>query len=95
MRQIFLIGNTIGIPTALDHTWLREYDPDAHGGRGVIRGTKNRAEAMQFAEAGDAMKLWRAQSRVRPLRPDGRPNRPLTAYTIEVCEDGHDPLLPP
>jgi hypothetical protein len=39
---------------------------------------------MVFEDHAAAMEVWTRQSRVRPLRPDGKPNRPLTAYTISI-----------
>jgi hypothetical protein len=41
--------------------------------------------AAQFANAHEALAFWRIQSRVVPLRSDGKPNRPLTAYSVEIC----------
>lgn len=32
---------------------------------------------------GEVMAFWKTTSRVNPIRADGRPNRPLTAFTIE------------
>jgi hypothetical protein len=37
---------------------------------------------MRFADLAAAVACWKRQSTVRPLRPDGKPNRPLTAFTI-------------
>jgi len=34
--------------------------------------------------ASDAMIFWGTQSNTVPLRPDGKPNKPLTALSIEV-----------
>ena len=53
-----------------------------HGGR--IELTIHPDDARRFADSGDAMLAWNKQSRVRPYRPDGRPNKPLTALTVEV-----------
>jgi hypothetical protein len=32
---------------------------------------------------GEWLDLWQRPSTEVPLRPDGRPNRPLTAFTVE------------
>jgi hypothetical protein len=82
-----------GRPLDTDGAWLVECNVDAAGGRGTVRATHERARAKRFADAGEAMAYWKRQSKVRPLRPDGKPNRPLTAYTIEVLRDGQEPLL--
>lgn len=64
--------------------WIENYDVDARGGRGEVNLTTDRAKAMTFPDPGAAMSAWRTQSTVTPLRPDGKPNRPLTAYTVEI-----------
>jgi hypothetical protein len=53
-----------------------------YGGR--IEVTTIRDQAMTFADAGQAMAAWNSQSTRLPLRPDGRPNKPLTALTVEL-----------
>jgi hypothetical protein len=30
------------------------------------------------------MKDWKRTSKTHPRRPDGKPNRPMTAFTVEV-----------
>jgi hypothetical protein len=39
-------------------------------------------DPLRFDDFLAAMECWKMPSRVRPLRPDGKPNRPLTVYTI-------------
>jgi hypothetical protein len=46
--------------------------------------TPHVAKARGFSSSTEALEHWRRQSVVYPLRPDGKPNRPLTAYTVEV-----------
>lgn len=64
--------------------WLRSYDPDGVDGRGRFWFTKDPALAKQFADAAGALACYGQVSIVRPVRGDGRPNRPLTAFTIEI-----------
>lgn len=63
--------------------WLRSLDVDAHDGLGDVRLTHDREQAARFASIETAWECWTRTSTVRPLRPDGKPNRPLTAYTVE------------
>lgn len=71
--------------SALDGMYLRAYDAEAHNGRGHIITTPDRANAMRFDDAGHVMRVYRAVPKCHPRREtDGRPNRPLTAYTVEV-----------
>ena len=62
--------------------YLAAFDADAYSGRGLIRWTHDKARAMRFADFEAAAECWKRQSAVRPLRPDGQPNRPLTAYSV-------------
>lgn len=64
--------------------YLAAYDADAHDGRGLADWTDDLSRALKFDTPAEAMSYWRQQSRVRPLREDGEPNRPLTAYTVEI-----------
>lgn len=63
--------------------YLRAFDVDAMAGIGTMKTTTDFREAMQFADARACAEAWRTQSKVRPLREDGKPNRPLTACSIE------------
>jgi hypothetical protein len=63
--------------------FLRSFDPDAYRGRGSIVTTRLIEEAQRFDSFLAVMEEWKRQSTRRPLRPDGEPNRPLTAWSIE------------
>jgi hypothetical protein len=62
--------------------YLRSFDVEAFDGQGDASFTWRRAKAMRFADIGAATEAWKTQSKTRPLREDGRPNRPLTAFSI-------------
>ncbi|HEY1878485.1 MAG TPA: hypothetical protein VGG68_00985 [Caulobacteraceae bacterium] len=64
--------------------FLVDFDVDARGGRGTDTWSADPALAMVFVDSVEAWQCWRRQSAVQPLRDDGKPNRPLTAYTIEI-----------
>lgn len=65
--------------------YVQSFDVNAHDGRGEVRFVSNPQAAMRFATVAELTKAWRTQSTVRPLRAhDGKPNRPLTAMTIET-----------
>ena len=66
--------------------YLEWSDPDANNGMGADRWTNDINKAKKFATVRDAMECWRAQSRVRPMRPDFEPNRPLTAWSVTLEE---------
>jgi len=67
--------------------YVLSFDFDAHGGIGFGVFTPDRASAMTFASFADAMTFWKTTSKARPIRWDGRPNRPLTAATVEIEDD--------
>lgn len=64
--------------------FLKSFDVDAGNDSltGIVAVTDNLKDALRFANIGSVLECWRLQSRRVPLRPDGEPNRPLTAYTI-------------
>jgi len=64
--------------------YLMRADIEAYDGRGYAEFTKKVKKAKRFASYDEAFEFWRAQSKTRPLRPDGRPNRPLTAFNITI-----------
>ncbi len=64
-------------------------DPDARNGLGDDSCTTDGTKAKRFATHAAAWECWRAQSKTRPIRDDGRPNRPMTAYSVTI-EEVHD-----
>jgi len=70
--------------TTIEALYLVWSDPNAKNGKGAEGWTMDIAKAKRFATRGEAMECWKAQSTIRPLRPDGRPNRPMTAYHVTI-----------
>jgi hypothetical protein len=72
--------------------YLKAFDREAHGATayptGVATVTDDPAEAMQFADDAAAVAYVKQVSASCPLRPDGKPNRPLTAYHVELVRHG-------
>lgn len=80
IRLVALGGRRLG-------TWLREFDPDAGPlpyPTGFADDTSDSALALRFESAADALAFAQTQSTRTPLRPDGQPNRPLTAFTVSI-----------
>src|SRR5262245_12547274 len=75
--------------------YLKSFSVDAYGGRGYAEWTADPRQAMRFAGINEALLFRKTQSRAKPFRPDGKPNRPLTAITTLIVavdlEEG-DPL---
>jgi hypothetical protein len=66
--------------------YVKSFDPTWRHPSGYPTGsvatTDDLAEAMVFETSADAIAFWRQEDPEVPLRPDGRPNRPLTAFTV-------------
>lgn len=63
--------------------FLKAYDAST----GESEWTDEVTDARVFATKAEAMKLYRSVLPSQPVRPwDGRPNRPLTAFTVEIGE---------
>jgi hypothetical protein len=65
-------------------TYVQAYTPDGHKGRGDLVLTPRIADAKVFANAAEALAEWKRTSATHPRRPDGRPNRPMTAFTVAI-----------
>lgn len=91
MTVVRIIGLVNGGTSAYDGQFVVEYDPSRDGvepgtGRGMnchLVTTPERAAAAEF-EPREAFELLRKVDPRQPTRPDGRPNRPLTAFTCEL-----------
>lgn len=73
-----VIGFANDRPCHVAGQYLKTYTPDEK-----IKGTftNDPGEAMQFASPGDLLETWKHSI---GTRPDGKPDRPLTAFTIET-----------
>lgn len=81
---IRIVAPAMALPNFYKDQFVLSFDVEANAGRGDLRLTKDRDKALRFATAPAALAFWQQSPRCQPLRPDGRPNRPLTAYTIEI-----------
>lgn len=79
-----IVGSTLGNPTPEDDTYLLAYDPNGNEGRGSIKTTKDKAKAKRFLDQVEALACWKRPSATHPWRLDGKPNRPLTAFTVQI-----------
>lgn len=64
--------------------FLKTFDHEAYDGRGFGTFTRHVAEAMHFPDHPAAFEFWRRVPKCKRRRPDGKPNRPLTALTVEI-----------
>ena len=82
MRAVSFGNDTIPCPHS--GQFLETFDHNAFAGQGHGTFTSDPDKAMRFASAGEAMAFWNKPSTVLPLRPDGKPNKPLTALTVSI-----------
>lgn len=74
--------------TEHDNEYIKSFDPyhpdEFNLGNGLLITTKSLKDAKMFDTPMEAMEFWKQQSPTVPLRTDGKPNRPLTAFSIEM-----------
>ena len=71
---------------AIKDEYVKSYDPNANDGQGDATFTADINEALKFK---DIMEAWRFAMQVpakKPWRADGKPNRPITAFTLEYID---------
>lgn len=81
-----LLTTARGQVTEFDNSYLQSYDASYHlpGGEydgGLLEVTQDINQAMRFENAAAALAKWHE---AYGIREDGEPNRPLTAWTVEI-----------
>lgn len=69
--------------------YLKSFDPNRHAPArpyptGHAEFTSDPENVLLFATVEDAIDFYHQQSAAVPIRPDGSPNRPLTAFPMDV-----------
>lgn len=82
---IRIVGLANGEQSGAEGQFVHEYTPNGFEGRGDLVLTRVRDRAKRYPDAAAAMEDWRRVSETHPVRPwDGEPNRPMTAFTVEM-----------
>lgn len=81
LAGMVMSGETLPSP---DGQYIKGADVDAFDGRGTADLTADINEARVFDDVIEAHAFWTQVSTVKPVREDGRPNRPLTAFSVEI-----------
>jgi hypothetical protein len=79
-----MAGTVAHGPTPPIGAFVKSWDAEAHDGRGDVEWTIEPSEALRFRSQMDAFEAWMTVPASRPTRPDGKDNRPFTAFTISV-----------
>jgi len=100
VRVIRIIGLINGGKTAFDGQYLVQYDPGRGGvepvtGRPMLCHMVTHPDVEQATKYSvtDAVKVWQAVDPRHPVRADGKPNRPLTAFSVEIMPPDAEPFL--
>lgn len=82
---IQIVGLADGRQTGASGQYVVSFDADANGGYGDAVLTPQLSDAKRFPSGASAFDYWRTQaSAPNATRPDGQPNRPLTAFTVKI-----------
>lgn len=92
--MIRIVALPTGVATLWDGQLVKAYNPSRHAPDGSYDGgllevTDDPKEALLFTTAVEAMEKWRETvscCAAHATRPDGRPNRPLAAFSVEVMK---------
>lgn len=87
MRQYavrILYAATGGPPTEHDGRYVVSWNPHTRVDKLDIVTTNGPSEARLWTNNRDCFAEWKTISNVQPKRPDGKPNRPLTAMSIQI-----------
>jgi hypothetical protein len=84
VMKLLEVANPAFQDKKVEGKYLQSFDPNAYEGRGYFKATADIKQAMKFQSHKEAFEFYQTQSTVMPIRPDGKPNRPLTAFTIEL-----------
>jgi hypothetical protein len=79
-----IVARADGARTEFDGQFIKAWDFDA----ATLDTTMDPRAARHFANAAEALGAWRSVHEANPVRPDGKPNRPLTAFTVEIVNLG-------
>jgi hypothetical protein len=78
-----VIGISAGGSSPHDGRYVVAWNPHSRFGTCLIDTTDKIADARRFTPE-EAMREWKTVSDVEPVRPDGKPNRPLAGLTVEI-----------
>lgn len=78
------VGSASGQILGVEGQYLMAFDLEAHQGQGMVDFTRDQARARRWADMAAFHADYKSVPLARPLRPDGKPNRPLTATTWEI-----------
>ena len=85
-KLIRALGFASGAPCPHAGQYLESFDFEAYDGRGYGEFTPDPARAKRFDDVPACVLFWSTTSTTKPVREDGKPNRPLTALSIDISD---------
>lgn len=82
--RIKVVSFANGQPCREAGSYIKNFDAEAYPARGSVLLTWEPEDAKRFSNQQQAFEFWQTQCKHEPVRPDGRPNRPLTAYNVSI-----------
>ena len=79
-----IIGFAIDAPCPMAGQWLKYFNHDTADGLGFGEFSADPTQAMKFDSAAELMAFWTKVSATKPVREDGKPNRPLTCVSVTI-----------
>lgn len=64
--------------------YVSYFDAEAENGRGEFKVTEHIDQALRYESIEAAVREYRTIPKNKPVRYDGKPNRPMTSLTVEV-----------
>lgn len=83
---IRIISSANGLPCPEAGLYIKDFDPNALDGRGHVKVTSDVDQAKSFPDRNRAVQFWKTRSSVKPFDFRGKPNMPLTAFTVDLEE---------
>ncbi len=81
---IRILGFANGDECPFANLFVERFEFDGHDGRGFGWYTADLNAAQKFNSKMEAFEFIKTQSTTHPIRPDGKPNRPLTGATVMI-----------
>src|SRR5262245_12374100 len=83
IESLGLVGQVVEAHGS-DRGYVKAYDREANAGMGAVEFTLSLADALTFPNHDAAIEFVMSVPVRRPIRPDGRPNRPICAFNLEL-----------
>jgi hypothetical protein len=86
MKVLVCCGYASGVICPFVGQYLKQYDPNGDIRGAIGEWTDDPTQALTFPTVVEAMECWKQERTVGPhlRRGDGKPDRPLTAYSVEI-----------